>query len=1084
MFTYRILQNALLAAAMLLGSALAAQTVSLSVKKEPLEKVLAEIRKQTGYSFVYISEEVKKAGPVTVTASGPLKDVLQQVFSGQPLDFVVEDKAIIISARAVAASRSEVIYILGRVVNDKNEGIPGASVELGNSKKTLATDQSGRFALNDVAGQILRVSSVGYQPAEVLLKGGHITIRLQTEIANLDESIVIAYGTTTRKLNTGSVTRVTGEEIRRQPVTDVVAALQGRVPGMVITQGSGVAGSIFTVEVRGRTSLDLALSGNDPLLVIDGITFEAGNMPLTQITSAMNNSREISQGGMSPLSILNPADIESIEVLKDADATAIYGSRGANGVLLITTRKGRAGRPRISAGIYAGRGKSTNRLRMLDTRQYLEMRREAFVNDGLIPDTRTAPDLLLWDTTRYTDFRKMLTGDAAHLTDAHASVSGGSDRTRYYLNTAYHKEGSVFPGDFGFTRKSVRLSADHGSADRKLLLSAQAAYAVAQNRLPYNDLSHFLNLPPNIALRDSAGNIAWEDKGATFGSVGFTNPLATLLQPYTLDNEFLSGSFQAAWEIFPGWKLRTVAGYNFLSVGEMSIHPKTAFSPASNSKSFSSFADRTLRSWVAEPRIEWNGKIGRGRTDVLLGTTLHERKTYTEYLRVTDFSDDRLLGFRDAGKSTLQSRKENLRYRYTAIFGRVHYNSQDKYLLNLTARYDGSSRFGPSKRFAPFGAIGTAWIFSNEKFFMNRMPFLSFGKLRASYGITGNDQVGDYRFIDTWTPGSNPYQGIPSLRPARLFNEDYNWELTRKLEAALETGFLKDRLLLSLAYYRHRSTNQLAEVRLPIQAGFPTMHMNIPALVENSGLEIQLQTRNITTPRFSWSSSFHLTLPRNRLLSFPGLNSSSYFITLVEGQSLRVLNKYRSLGVDPSTGIYTYQDFDGNGTLSTPDRQLLGDLDPKLFGGFQNSVVMGRFRVDVFMEFRKQKGNHYLASLYNFFPGVIGNHSTIVLDRWQRPGDAADFQRFTTRANAAAVSAALRLPSSDAVYTDVSYLRIKNVSLSYDLPLGSGPARCQLYLRGQNLWTFTGFAGSDPETQNTYRLPPLRTIVAGLQIDL
>jgi TonB-linked SusC/RagA family outer membrane protein len=1083
MFTYRILQNALLAAAMLLGSALAAQTVSLSVKKEPLEKVLAEIRKQTGYSFVYISEEVKKAGPVTVTANGPLKDVLQQVFSGQPLDFVVEDRVVIISARTIAAGPPEIKYIFGRVVNDKNEGIPGASVVLGNGK-ALATDGSGQFMVEDVTGQTLRVSSVGYQPAQVELKGSKITIRLQTEIANLDESIVIAYGTTTRKLNTGSVTRVTGEEIRRQPVTDVLAAIQGRVPGMVITQGNGVAGSVFSAEIRGRTSLDPVISGNDPLLVIDGITFEAGNMPLNQIFSAVNNPRDITQGGISPLSALNPADIESIEVLRDADATAIYGSRGANGVLLITTRKGRAGKARVSAGMYAGGGKSTSTLDMLDTRQYLEMRREAFANDRLFPDTRTAPDLLLWDTTRYIDFKEMLTGGTAQMMDAHASVSGGSDRTRYYFNTAYHKEGSVFPGDFGFARKTLRLSADHGSANKKLLMSAQAAYTSGRNKLPQMDLSFFLNLPPNMLLHDSTGNFAWSDKGVAFGTFGFSNPLAALLKTYTLDNEFLSGSFQAAWEVFPRWKLRAVAGYNRLSAAEVLIQPKAAFSPASNTKSSSAFADRTLGSWMAEPRLEWNGNIGGGRVDVLLGATWQERRTRSKYVMATGYTDDHLLGSRGAAGSISLLREENLHYRYTALFGRVHYNKQNKYLLNLTARYDGSSRFGPARRFAPFGALGTAWIFSNEKFFMGRVPFLSFGKLRASYGFTGNDQVGDYRFVDTWTQTQNSYQGIPSLRPSRLFNEEYNWELTRKLEAALETGFVKDRLLFSIVFYRHRSTNQLVEVKLPAQAGFSTMHRNIPALVENAGIELQLQTRNIARPGFSWSSSFHLTLPRNKLLYFPGLSSSLYDLTYQEGRSLRVLKKYRYKGVDPLTGTYSYEDVNGDGALTIADRQILGHLDPEFYGGFQNTVVAGRFRMDVFLEFRKQKGSAFLTTQYTYYPGTVSNQPSIVLDRWQASGDEADFQRFTTRVNGPAALAALRLPQSNAIYTDVSYLRIKNVSLSYDLPLGSGPARCQLYLRGQNLWTFTGFAGPDPETQNIYRLPPLRTIVAGLQIDL
>lgn len=278
-------------------------------------------------------------------------------------------------------------------------------------------------------------------------------------------------------------------------------------------------------------------------------------------------------------------------------------------------------------------------------------------------------------------------------------------------------------------------------------------------------------------------------------------------------------------------------------------------------------------------------------------------------------------------------------YRYQAAFGRLNYNWQGRYIVNLTGRRDGSSRFGSGKQFANFGAVGGAWIFSNEKFFEDSPLALSFGKIRASYGITGNDQIGDYQFINTYSSTGIPYQGIIGLTPARLYNPDFSWEKNKKLEVALETGFFNDRIFFTAAWYRNRSSNQLVGIPLAGTTGFASINANLDATVENKGFEFTLRTDNIRAKDFEWTSSFTIALARNKLLSFPGLENSSYANTYVIGQPTTIAKLYHYEGIDPETGLYQFTDVNGDGVLtSDKDRQAVADLTPEYFGGFQNQL--------------------------------------------------------------------------------------------------------------------------------------------------
>jgi TonB-linked SusC/RagA family outer membrane protein len=1066
------------------------QEISLDLKNATLEEAFQAIQKKSNYRFVYAREETAGLSAVNMSIKEkPLKEVLDQLFLGLPLDYAIEDRFIVI--RKKEKPIVPLINVSGNVRDEDGKPINGATISIKGSKRATATDEAGRFGLNEVDEKaVLIISSIGYSGKEIPIDGkSFLEIRLSVVVSPLDETVVVAYGTTTQRLNTGNVGRITALEIEKQPVMNPLAALEGRLPGVLITQTSGVPGSSFKVEIRGQTILDPSLSRNDPLFIIDGVPFAPGNISLSQVSSAAyyNDPFRGSQGGLSPLNNLNPSDIESIEVLKDADATAIYGSRGANGVVLITTKKGNAGDTKVSLNMYTGISKVTRTMDLLNTRQYLEMRREAFTNDNIVPTATNAPDLFAWDTTRYTDLKKLFIGNRGHTRDVQLSVSGGNSATQFLIGGGYHKETTVYPTTLGDTRISGHFSLNHSSANKKFNSKFSIYYSDDNNRLPSADLTNYINLPPHLKLYDSAGNPNWREGGVAFSNVNnFTNPLAELRKEYKAHSENLLGNLQVSYLVFKGLSIRASVGYNTVHHDETLIRPKTANDPQSSLLPSSNFATAFIQSWIAEPQAEYKKSIGQGVLTLLAGSTLQEIVNKNESIAANNYTNDLLLQS-IAAAGNLTASNNFTKYRYEALFGRIHYNLKDQYLLNLSARRDGSSRFGPGKQFASFGAFGAAWIFSKIPGIKKALPLLSYGKIRASYGSSGNDQIGNYKFYDRWT-NTTGYQGSTGLQAAALYNPDYNWEVTRKMEAALETGFFKDRILFTVAAYRNRSSNQLVNYILPVQTGFTTIAKNLPAVVENKGLEVSLATRNIEGTKFRWHTDMVITIPRNKLISFPGLATTSYATQYAEGQSLNSTRGYHYTGIDPLTGVYGFEDMDKDGKISIPNDYHIfkKTTDPMLYGGLGNSIYFKGWQVDLFLEFRKQNGLNYLSNQVARLPGMIYNQPEIVLNRWQPGFKDAAIQKYTTRTSGVAFAASIPLRNSDAIFSDASYLRLRNASLFYILPKGwldkSFIESGRLYVQAQNVFTITKYKGADPENQNLYALPPLRTLTAGIQL--
>lgn len=1066
------------------------QTITLDLRNEPLEKALNEIEKQTGYFFIYTRDQLKNTIPINVQAKNiDIKQALDYCFVNQPLSYTIEDKyVIVLDEPDKQAPADKTIDVSGRVVDESGNGLLRITVAAIKSKKNSYTNEKGEFNVKGIVeNDVLIFTGVGYRKEEIAVNKQpyHLVIMKQV-IGTLDEAVVMAYGKTTKRLNTGSIGKVSSSEIAQQPVSDPLAALHGKVPGLVVTQSNGLPGSTVKIQVRGQNSLT---QGSEPLIIVDGVPLAANNQRVNNQVSIISTSLT---GGLSPMASINPLDIESIEILKDADATSIYGSRGANGVVLITTKKGAVGKTRVFANVYTGWSKVPKLPQMLNTREYVAMRKEAIANDGFTPTTNPAmqgyaPDILIWDTTRETDFTKMLLGNTAHSYNGQVGFSGGNQNIQFFFSSGYNKDETVFPGNMGSNRISLTNNVNYISDDKKFSASLASSYSSVKNNLNYAFLTTYLSLPPNApALYTPDGKLNWEE-----GGYYFDNPVAYERQKYTAITDNLLSNLQIEYKIVKGLSIRSSFGYNAMQVDEKTIIPIAAQIPIYNPKGKLKVSDNSFKSWIIEPQAAYETTIGQGKLSILAGSTFSRNKQNSFSVDAEGYESDNLLNSLSAAP-TAYSTNNLSDYRYMAFFGRINYNWRQKYLINISGRRDGSSRFGPDNRFANFGAIGAAWLFQEEKLVGELLPFLSFGKVRTSYGVTGNDQIGNYRYMDSWTINYYNYQGASVLNPTGLYNPLYGWETNKKFEAALELGFFEDRIYLSAAYFNNRSGNQLVEYSLPYQTGFANVVKNFPALVQNKGFEFQLTATPVKSKNFNWSFSANITLPSNKLLSFEGLNSSSYSFRYVEGESLNLIYKLRSLGVDPVTGLYTFEDADKDNTIRLlKDYQVRGNTDPRYYGGFRNTFTYKRFELNVFFDFKKQTGLNYLYSIYSVFrtPGFVSNQPAYILDRWQKPGDVKAIQKFTTIPYSDTyASKNTFVGSSDGVYSDASFLRLKTASIAWQLPPVLFKAMktfdSKIFISAQNVFTISGYKGTDPEVQNYYELPVLRTIAVGINVNL
>ncbi|MDC8000111.1 SusC/RagA family TonB-linked outer membrane protein [Aequorivita todarodis] len=957
-------------------------------------------------------------------------------------------------------------------ITDADGPLNGVNVLVKNTSRGSVSDLEGRYALLANSSDTLVFTYLGYKTQEVAVGSSRIlNVNMQADATALDQVVINAgYYKVSDKERTGSIARMTAKEIENQPVNNPLEALQGRMAGVNIMATSGVPGGGFNVRIRGQNSI---MAGNEPLYIIDGIPFDSQSLG-----SPLSSAGIIPVGAISPLNAINPASIESIEVLKDADATAIYGSRGANGVVLITTKKGKAGKTKFSFSSSTGIAHITQKRELLNTEQYLEMRREAFANDGITEYPEYAYDVNgRWNLNRYTDWQDVLIGHTANIHKVQGSVSGGSEGTRFLLTGMYQNETSVFPGSFNYDRITVNSSLQHKDRQDKFKLDFNAGYTLEDNFLPGSDLSDYaVSLAPNApALYDTSGNLNWED-----GT--WNNPLAQFENKYKNKSNTLFTSLSLSYKLVEQLDVKLNSGYGASSLKDHVTAPHTAFNPAWGMTSANSMVttnEGNKKYWILEPQLNWKQTWENGVLNILLGGTFQKQQFDQYGVYGIGFPTNSFITNLSAATTILVNNEVSTQYNTQSWFTRINYALKNKLFLNITGRRDGSSRFGSGNKYGNFGALGAAYVFSDDL----NLDWLNFGKIRGSYGITGNDQIGDYQYLQTYTITGQPYDGNIGLQPARLYNPNFKWEENRKSEIALEMGFLKNKIALSVAYYNNRSSNQLINYSLPTTTGFSSILANLDAEVENKGWEFDLKMTPLQTENFKWTSSINLSLSKNKLLAFPGLETSAYANKYVIGESLYIVKLYKLKGVNPQTGLFEFEDYNNDGQLTgTDDREYVADLTPKYFGGFSNFLSYKNWELDIFFQFVKKKGyNQYRATEP---VGTMANQSVSVLDRWQQPGDVANMQRFTTGADPDAYTAYYKFIQSNGIISDASFIRLKSLALAYTLSLGKASnTSCRLLLTGQNLLTITKFEGGDPE-QMDGNLPPLTRLTFGFQLNL
>jgi len=956
--------------------------------------------------------------------------------------------------------------ITGKVTDEQNKPLVGASIIIKGTNTGVITDSNGTFSIENLpkSGFIV-IGFIGYIAKELPfdnIRENVLTIQLKPDENPLNEVQVIGYGTTTKRFNTGNVSTVTAAQIENQPVSNPLATLQGQVAGVFVQTQNGLPGGNITIQIRGQGSI---ASGTDPLYIVDGVPFLSTSLDGVSGASGAN-------GSISPLSIINPGDIESISILKDADATAIYGSRGANGVILITTKKGKSGKDVFTLDMNQGISRISRLTSYLNLQQYLQLRNEAFKNDGQIPSSdpnspNYAPDLTVWDTTKSHNWQKYFYGGTADVTNIQASLTGGDENTHYLASFNYHQEGTILPGDENYRKGGGYLNIDHTSKDKKFSTIFSVNYNTDDNHTLYSSINNGGGtLPPDFPVYNSDGSYNWD--------VG--NPIAALEQKQSSESTYLNANSVLKYSFTPDVDAKISLGYNNYSLDQIATLPADSQDPAFSPTDVAYFDNNSSERYIIEPQLNYVRHFKDGILTALLGETYQYQHNEGTSFEGVGVSNPSLLGSVGAANAIIDNSDTYSLYKYESLFGRLNYNWQQKYLIDLNLRRDGSSRFGPGRQFGNFYAVAGGWIFSQEDFIKNNLGFISYGKIRSSYGLTGNDQIGDYGYLSTYY-SNTAYAGISTLAPSRIANQNYSWETTKKFEAAIELGFLKDRILLNADWYKNTSGNQLISYTTPSITGFSSYEANFPGVVQNTGWEFELHASPVKAQDFSWNSSFNLTLPKNKLVSFPGLAQSSYANSLVVGQDLSIVKAYQFLGVNPQTGLADYKDVNGDGKLSfLADAVVAGKTSPDLYGGFSNSFNYKGFQLDIFFEFVKRS---YLGNYPALGSSATNDPSVFVLNRWEYPGEITNIPAATLDAS--------NIRISTAQFTDASYVRLKNLALSYSLKSSVlkhlNFSDLKIYIEGENLFVIANKDRFDPEISGS-GFPPLRTLTAGLKLTL
>ncbi|WP_229311859.1 SusC/RagA family TonB-linked outer membrane protein [Larkinella rosea] len=981
----------------------------------------------------------------------------------------------------------------------RNESLPGVSIIQKGTNHGTTTDKDGAFRMQVPNEDVVLVFSyVGYEKQEVAVRSqSTLTVRLKADEKSLEEVVVVGYGTVKKSDLTGSVAKVGEANIKATPIASLDRAMQGRAAGVQVVTNSARPGGSSTIRIRGSGSVN---ASNDPLYVIDG--FPTGN-----------------------LNSINTDDIESIEVLKDASATAIYGSRGSNGVVLVTTKRGKTGKAVVSYDGYYGSQTPRYLIPLLNARQFAELVDEAQTNNGGKPyfDGSSADRPLASTLGEGTDWQRTVLRNAP-IQSHQLSVAGGSATARYAISAGYFNQDGIIPRS-NFKRYTLRTNLDNELSSRvKIGMTIQGAYTInngprtetAGNRAVDGVIASAFNFSPTFPIYNADGTY-YKNVGVLNG-LGADNPVA-MINEFTDQTSLirLLANTYLDVKIVEGLTFRTSLGADLQTSKNNFYITRLATLGASLGGSGSVSSTQSIN-WLNENTLNFSRQLGTDHTvNAVVGYTFQGINSESVDANANTFANDFALYNNLGSGSTLVAPSTGAsQWRLISYLARVNYSFKDRFLFTLTGRRDGSSRFGPANKFGFFPSGAFAWKLANEPWMQN-LPGVSDAKIRVSYGLSGNQEIGNYQYLANIASAPYVIGGALQVGAATggIGNPDLRWEKNAQFDVGFDVGLFNNRLQVSADYYNKLTSDLLFSVSVPTSSGFANTLKNIGS-VRNTGFELSLNTINVDQGGFRWTSEFNISFNRNKILTLDGrqeFRTGSDATISNTGQNPILLRVGSPLGnfyglvtdgifqsqaeVDASAqktakpGDLRYKDINGDGSISDLDRDIIGNANPNFFGGFNNTFSYKGIDLNLF--FQGSSGNEIINyatfDLINLTGG--NNQSARVLERWTPTKGGNTIPR----ANAAGGS---RLLSSLHV-EDGSYLRLKNISLGYTLPLRwvsrAGFSSVKVYVAAQNYLTFTKYTGYDPEV-NRYGssslsqgidyggYPAAKTLLIGLNLKL
>lgn len=1072
--------------------------LSISLNKVTIKQFFNEIQRKTDYTFSYREGILNNNKDVSISVHNKnLSEILKSVLDSKGLSFSIQAKSIVITQQLQTSTQS--FTLKGKVTNSEGEPLIGVTVLAKNSKNGTATDFDGNFSIriND-KNTSLQFTYVGYKQENVQIKDHKfITVIMEEDSHMLNEVVAVGYGVMRKSDLTGSVVRVGSKDISNIPTVRLDQALTGKASGVHITNTSGEPGAGTNILIRGGNSIS---ASNEPLYVIDGFI------------------------GAGDLNLIDPNDIESVEILKDAAATSIYGARGANGVVIVTTKRGTEGRNNVTVNTYIGVQHIAKRLEMMNAREYAEMLNQQDVSVNQEPSIEN-PSIYGKGTDWQDEILRM-----ALMQNYQIAASGGNKDSRYYLSISMFDQEGVIKNS-GIRRYQTRLNLDR-KIGKNINIGANFQFSYSQRKPNLVSLGGFdyqssaLATPPTMRIYNEDGSYA-ADSPSRVVSNKIDNVVAQLNERKKQEKaaSVYAGIF-ADWEAIKGLKFKTFLGLNASNNKTSEYKPSSLPTMIQNKVKGEAWINQgDSYSILWENTVNYMKEIAKGHhLTVLGGYTLQTSRSEGLSLYGKNFTNDLLdwNNLSDAETKTRLIGSSASEWAIISYLGRINYSVLDRYLVTVTGRYDGSSRLGKDNRFAFFPSVAVAWRLSEEKF-MKRFSKLDNLKIRASYGLSGNQDIALYQTLPLMKQQNVILTDIPQVGyiPDRLGNDKLKWETTAQFDFGIEASFFKSRLNIEFDTYTKRTRDLLLDVEFPYTSGFKNGFMNV-GKISNRGVELMIRSTNIVTKDFSWTTEFNIARNKNKVVALgpdkdfeytfrPGLGTHPYSWLKV-GQPVGAFYGYIMDGIyrtreqieagnepNASLGQKIYRDINGDGVITIEDQTTIGDPNPDFFGGLNNTFTYKNFTLNVFLQ--GTYGNDILSGgdfLYATVDPRFVNQYKRVKNFWSLDNPNAEYPKLYSNDE--------YQPSTYMIHNG-SHLKIKSVSLYYNLPVKKWKrnkviSEFQCYITGTNLFTFTSYKGYDPEvntgTEGGYKVysanvlrgmdftayPSARTFTFGIKLTL